>query len=164
LTRCTSVDQKMMPVRHGFSQFQNYLTIASLTSAPACPSELVPIINRAASEYGLDPALIKAVISVESGFKPNAVSSAGARGLMQLLPSTAISLGVNPDDPEQNIQGGARYLRQQLDRFGSIELALAAYNAGPGSVLRYGGIPPFEETERYVSAVLTRLSEYAGTR
>jgi soluble lytic murein transglycosylase-like protein len=137
---------------------------AMLGTAKACPSEFVPLIERAASKYGLDPAVIKAIISVESGFNPNAVSKAGARGLMQLMPSTARLLGVDPDDPEQNVDGGARYFRQQLDRFGSIELALAAYNAGPANVLHYGGIPPFPETQRYVADVLSRLSYYATHR
>lgn len=120
------------------------------------------IISEAAAKYNIDPALLKAVIHAESGFKPNAVSPAGAQGLMQLMPSTAAALGVtDPFDPEQNIYAGARYLRAQLDRFGGdVALALAAYNAGPGAVARYGGVPPYKETQRYVQRVLELRNAY----
>ena len=119
-------------------------------------------INAAADQYDLDPALIKAVIERESGGNPHTVSSKGAKGLMQLMDGTARELGVsNSFDPGQNIQGGARYLRQMLDRFdGDLELALAAYNAGPGTVERYGGVPPYEETQQYVSRVKASFDAY----
>lgn len=107
-------------------------------------------------EYGLPPGLVEAVIYQESRGRMNAVSPKGALGLMQLMPGTAALLGVNPYDADDNIRGGARYLRQQIDRFGSIPLALAAYNAGPGAVLRFGGIPPFRETQNYVTSILGR--------
>lgn len=116
--------------------------------------DLAPIIEKYATKHRLDPWLVRAVIEVESTFRPQAVSSAGAGGLMQLMPATAAHLGCKDRfNPEQNIAAGSRYLRQLLDRFGSIDLMLAAYNAGPGNVSRYGGIPPFSQTQRYVVKV-----------
>lgn len=122
------------------------------------------IINSAAAKWGVDPALIKGVIKAESGFNANAVSRSGAQGLMQLMPGTARSLGVNaPFDPEQNINGGVRYLRGLLDRFGGDETkAVAAYNAGPGRVMQYDGVPPFTETQNYVSKVLEYRDRFAS--
>ena len=114
------------------------------------------LINGAASRYGLDPDLLHAVIQAESDYDPNCRSRAGAAGLTQLMPGTARRLGVEDvHDPAQSIDGGAHYLREMLDMFdGSTELALAAYNAGPGAVSRYGGIPPYAETQAYVPRVL----------
>ncbi len=114
-------------------------------------------IHKAAQKYNLPAGLIRGVIRAESNFEVKAVSRAGARGLMQLMPGTAKELGVdNPFDIEQNIDGGARYLRKMLDSFGGdIKVALAAYNAGPGTVQKYGGqIPPYQETEKYIDRVL----------
>ena len=113
-------------------------------------------ISQVEREYGLPFGIVDAVIYQESRGRMNAVSPKGALGLMQLMPGTAAQLGVNPYDADENVRGGARYLRQQIDRFGSIPLALAAYNAGPGAVLRYGGIPPFRETQNYVATILSR--------
>lgn len=114
-------------------------------------------IEEAARQTGLPAALIDAVIRTESGYRVGAVSRAGAQGLMQLMPATARELGVtNPLDARQNILGGSRYLRKMYDRFGSVRLALAAYNAGPGAVDRHRGVPPYGETQRYVDTVLRR--------
>lgn len=118
-----------------------------------------PAIESAALQAGVPVELLEALVWTESGFRPDAVSSAGAIGLTQLMPGTAAGLGVDPHDPTQNLVGGARYLRQQLDRFGDVGLALAAYNAGPGRVEQYGGIPPIPETVRYVATVTARFQQ-----
>jgi soluble lytic murein transglycosylase-like protein len=114
-----------------------------------------PIIHKAADEFNLDPALIKAVIMAESRYNPKAISKRGAKGLMQLMPATAKSLGVADSfDPEDNIYGGALYLKTLIDKFGGdIKLALAAYNAGSRQVKRYGGVPPFKQTRSYIHKV-----------
>lgn len=123
------------------------------------PEELNAIVQEAAAKYNLDPELIHAVIRAESGGNPRARSKRGAMGLMQLMPETARQLGVkNPWDPRQNVMGGAKYLRQLLDMFdGDLDKALAAYNAGPGTVRRYGGIPPYRETRQYVQRIRSQL-------
>jgi soluble lytic murein transglycosylase-like protein len=124
----------------------------------AVPDEaLLPLIDRNAGSQQLDPRLVKAVIQVESGYNPRALSKAGAMGLMQLMPETARDLSVrDPYDPNENLRGGTAYLRQLIDRFkGSVELALAAYNAGPEPVERHGGIPPYAETRDYVRHILS---------
>ena len=122
------------------------------------------IINQAASKYNVPAALIAAVIKQESNFNPNARSHAGATGLMQLMPATARGLGVkNSKDPYQNIMGGTKYLKQMLDKFGSIEKALAAYNAGPGNVTKYGGVPPIKETQNYVKKVNNYFKQMGGS-
>lgn len=121
----------------------------------------LPMIREAELRYGLPTRLLQALIWAESRFDPLAISPAGAAGLAQLMPATAHELGVvNRHDPAQSIDGGARYLRQLLDRFGAIHLALAAYNAGPGAVAKAGGIPRNRETPGYVRNVLNRWSSY----
>lgn len=125
-------------------------------------SALNEIISRHASHFNLEEALVRAVIKAESNYNPGAVSSKGAIGMMQLIPATARYLQVNdPFNPEENIRGGSRYLRMMLDEFdGDLDLALAAYNAGPNAVKRYGGIPPFQETKTYIERVKGFLLNY----
>jgi soluble lytic murein transglycosylase-like protein len=119
------------------------------------------LIRNAADSFDVDPDLVKAVVRAESNFKPRAVSRVGAQGLMQLMPATARAMGVRrPFAPKENLRGGVRYLRTLLDRFDQIDLALAAYNAGPEAVHRYGGIPPYPETQDYVTKVLSHYRRY----
>ncbi|MEE8230758.1 MAG: lytic transglycosylase domain-containing protein [Qipengyuania citrea] len=134
---------------------------------PGRHARLVPQDYRAkvaevAGRFDLSPTLIEALVWQESRWRANAVSPVGARGLAQLMPGTASDLGVDPDDPFANLEGGARYLREQLDRFdGDLEKALAAYNAGPGRVIRAGGVPRIRETQLYVAAIMGRLSDHS---
>ena len=160
------------------TSFADQLAAAQGASAPAAattatgttlgggtPSQYDAQITAAATKYGLDPALLKGLIRQESNFNASARSGAGAQGLTQLMPATAASLGVtDATDPAQAIDGGAKYLKQQLDRFGGdASKALAAYNAGPGAVAKYGGVPPYAETQNYVQKVLGYAAEYRGT-
>ena len=138
---------------------------ASLKSHRRAPRERKydGLIGLAAREHHMPPALIKAVIAAESRFDAAAVSHKGAQGLMQLMPRTAAALGVqDPMRPRENVDGGARYLRSMVDRYGDLPRALAAYNAGPEAVDRYRGIPPYPETRDYVRRVLTYYREYHG--
>ena len=127
-------------------------------------AEINELIDKYSEQAGLDVEFVKAVINQESGFNPNATSKCGAMGLMQLMPGTAQGLGVtNAYDPEQNIQGGTKYLKGLMDRFDNNKsLALAAYNAGPNAVKKYGGIPPYQETQNYVKSVLSRYEKMKG--
>jgi len=130
--------------------------------AAGVPLRYTAKINELAARFDLSPSLIEALVWQESRWRENAVSPVGARGLAQLMPGTARYLGVNSADPFQNLEGGARYLREQLDRFdGDLEKALAAYNAGPGRVERAGGIPNIRETKQYVAAIIGRLSNHS---
>lgn len=137
--------------------------VAGLASHRAIiPARYAAKVAELSARFDLSPALIEALVWQESRWRPNAVSPVGARGLAQLMPGTARDLGVDPGDPLANLEGGARYLREQIDRFdGDLEKALAAYNAGPGRVIRAGGIPKIRETRIYVASVMGRLSDHS---
>lgn len=156
-----------------YSPVSSYTRYASMSSLQASakplslspsPYEkaLEPYINSLASEHGLDPKLVKAVIKAESAFNPLATSPKGAMGLMQLMPGTAMDMGVqDPYHPVQNLRGGIGYLKEMLRLFdNNLVLALAAYNAGPNAVKQYGGVPPYEETRQYIQRVLQYYSHY----
>lgn len=130
--------------------------------AAVVPDAYAAKVQELARRFDLSPALIEALVWQESRWRANAVSPVGARGLAQLMPATARELGVDPTDPFANLEGGARYLRAQLDRFdGNLEKALAAYNAGPGRVEQAGGVPDIRETRTYVAAIMGRLSNHS---
>jgi soluble lytic murein transglycosylase-like protein len=135
--------------------------LGGLAPEAASLSDLDRLVRTAAARHGLEPALVRAVIAVESAFEPRAVSPKGAQGLMQLMPATARSLGVGDAlDPAENVEGGTRHLGQLVDRYeGDLVRALAAYNAGEGAVARYRGVPPYRETRDYVKKVLARYRE-----
>jgi soluble lytic murein transglycosylase-like protein len=130
--------------------------------ATRAPDHIARSLDQAGSDVALSPLLLEAVAWAESRFNTRAVSSDGAQGVMQLMPGTAAELGVDPANPDQNVRGGARYLRRMLELFdGNIELALAAYNAGPAAVRRHNGVPPFPETRAYVAAILDYMATHA---
>lgn len=135
---------------------------ASQVPAIVPPARVEQLVNSNANAWGVDPALVKAIMANESGFNANATSRTGAQGLMQLEPSTAADLGVGDAyDPAQNVSGGTRYIRSLLDRFhGDVRLAVAAYNAGPQAVEKYGGVPPYAQTQSYVQNVLASYRRY----
>jgi soluble lytic murein transglycosylase-like protein len=130
------------------------------------PAAVGAMIDRLSAKYGIDAALVRAVVKVESNFDTNAVSSKGARGLMQLMPETARNYGVqDAHDPEQNLDGGIRHLCELMIQFnGELPLTLAAYNAGKNSLVQHGGVPPYQETQRYIQAVIAAYRSYSGRR
>lgn len=128
------------------------------TALHAPPEDVVRLIRESSARHAVPAPIVEAVAWQESRFDHTAISPKGARGVMQLLPATASGLGVDASDLRGNIDGGAAYLAQQLRRFGDVKLALAAYNAGPKAVERYGGVPPYAETQSYVRAIMARLS------
>ena len=142
----------------------SFSSVLDKAQGGAVPSEVAPykaMIERSAARWGVDPALIQAVIQHESGGNANATSDAGAMGLMQLMPTTARALGVtNAYDPAQSIDAGTHYLSTQLQRFGDTKLAIAAYDAGGAAVARYGGIPPYAETQASVPAIYALYQSY----
>ena len=171
-------DRKAITAFHALGDFQQALF--SLKSIPVPPHAfgaavfnshaavpagvpiyLAQLIDEASKSAGVDPRLVTAVVGRESGFNPTAVSPVGAQGLMQLMPQTARYLGItDPFDPRQNVFAGAKYLRKLLDTFaGDLDLTLAAYNAGPGAVARYGGVPPYPETRAYVQYIRARYEK-----
>lgn len=155
-------DRSALNGRYRFGARSSHSTLDQLRAENVSGHPVEKSVQQAAAKYNLPPDLIRGVIRAESNYKVDAVSSAGAKGLMQLMPETAKELGVtNPFDIRQNVDGGARYLRQMLDRFGGdLKLALAAYNAGPGAVEQFSGDVPFAETRQYVQRVL----RYAGLK
>ena len=174
-TAATSTTASQVPAGD-FAAALQAATTADASSPTATQSENVAgaagdggeydsVIEQASERYGVDPAVLHGLIQQESGFDPSAQSSAGASGLTQLMPGTASSMGVaNPLNPTESIEGGARYLSQLMSQFGgNTEDALAAYNAGPGAVQQYGGIPPYAETQSYVSKVLGYAEAYRQT-
>ena len=161
-TPATSFDQQLQQASAAGPGLGASLTPAVAGTGSGGDGPFKAEIDAAAQKYGLDPAVLRGLIHQESNFDPNARSGAGAVGLTQLMPGTAASLGVtNPLDPAQSIDAGARYLRQQLDAFGGdVQKAPAAYNAGPGAVKRYGGVPPYAETQNYVRQVMAYADQY----
>lgn len=160
------LDANLKPETQNFNNPMTDKIFSSTYNSPKTSQNgnIDSLIETYAAKNNMDSDFIKAVIKQESGFQPEATSHCGAMGLMQLMPATASSMGVRDAfDPEQNIMGGTKYLRGLLDRFdGNKELALAAYNAGPGAVQRFGGIPPYNETQNYVKSVLANYNAYKG--
>lgn len=142
----------------------NFSSVLKDVSLKSTREQFGVVINQAAKDNNVNPKLIEAVIEQESGFNPGAVSKAGALGLMQLMPETALAMGVkNPLNPQENIRGGTKYLSSLLSRYqGNVTLALSAYNAGPGNIEKYNGVPPFEETKKYLKNVLGKFKDEMG--
>lgn len=160
--RISEIQDKIKMLRQ--APQKDFRETLSRAEAPAdVPADLAEKIRAVAERYGLPPELLTEMARQESNFNPHAVSPKGAEGILQLMPTTAREMGVeNPFDVDQNLEGGARYLATLRERFGSLPLALAAYNAGPENVERYRAVPPFHETQNYVRRVLGGLPEGDG--
>lgn len=158
----SSCPTRPLPQLQPYTQYSSYRPLLPSRETVADPSAYDPHIRFVCQRHGMDYNLVKAVIRAESAFDCQAVSPKGAKGLMQLMPGTSRDLGVeNPFDPYQNIDGGVRYLKELLHRFNNnVAFALAAYNAGPENVEKYGGIPPYDETQTYVERVLNLYARY----
>jgi soluble lytic murein transglycosylase-like protein len=145
---------------YGNTAFSEVLKSSISNNEKISSTEVDGIIDRVSQKIGIDKELVKLVAKTESGKDQRAVSNRGAIGVMQLMPDTAKGLGVNPYNTEENIEGGAKYLKEMLSQFnGDVSKALAAYNAGPGAVKKYGGIPPYKETQNYVNKIMKEYRE-----
>lgn len=167
--RITQIDQRIQEIH---DRFQPRPAVEPVSAAPtesdkvAVSAEkpvlfsgmLEQLIQEESKKQGVSPDLVRAVVKAESNGNPKAVSPKGAIGLMQLMPQTAEMLGVDPRDPAENLEGGIRFLKQMAGRYGDIDRTLAAYNAGPGAVDRFGGVPPFEETQQYIKKIKKTLN------
>ena len=153
---------KVQEVPGDWTAIRRVINQPAMSGAPGGASPYAALFESAGARHGISPAILAAVAQAESGNDPRAVSHAGAQGLMQLMPATARGLGVDAFDPAQAVDGAARLLSGHLEKFGSLPLALAAYNAGPGAVSRYGGIPPYRETQGYVARILDDLRSEAS--
>ncbi|MDF2565445.1 MAG: Lytic transglycosylase catalytic [Massilibacillus sp.] len=177
LQRISNIEDQFSPNKASNHKFQSYMDgamnpkigqnssktngeLANKAVATNAPADINSLINQSAHKYGVDPKLVSAVAQTESNYTQNAVSDAGAVGVMQLMPDTASSLGVtNIYDPRDNIEGGVKYIKQLLNTFdGDVSKAVAAYNAGPQAVKNYNGVPPYAETQNYVKKVLDLYS------
>jgi len=154
VVKIEAIDRPIVTIRRIVSAGGGYSPAIPTAHPGDAERHYASLFESAGRRWNVDPALLSAVARTESGFDPTAVSSAGAQGIMQFMPATAAEMGVDPWDPASAIDGAARFLRKSLDRFGSVDLAIASYNAGPGAVARHGGIPPFAETQHYVRTVL----------
>lgn len=153
------LDNKINIDQNSLNNNSNLPNTTDLPDVPEIPGaskgEILNLIDKYSQKYNIDKNLVKAVVQQESGFNSKAVSPVGALGLMQLMPSTAKGLGVrNPFDAEQNIAGGTKYLKNLINKYDSVKLGLAAYNAGSGAVNKYGGVPPYKETQNYVNRII----------
>lgn len=162
LVRSALASQGVDPAAAAATAPDSSTPAASAAPAMVPPAEIERLVSSNASTWNVDPALVKAIIANESGFNANATSNVGAQGLMQLMPGTANGLGVtNAYDPAQNVWGGTKYIKGLLDRFGGdMRRAVAAYNAGPGAVEKYNGVPPYAQTQNYVQNVLASYEKY----